>query len=92
MVDQRGRDGVAHTPSRREPPAPIDIRSSPETSTNGRHYIGMPTTVVKVSREHSMAAASSLIRWGGTAAMLGGLSTTFVTGLLPPLSSSNEGE
>ena len=31
-----------------------------------------------------MAAASSLIRWGGTAAVLGGLSTSFVSGLLPP--------
>jgi hypothetical protein len=45
-----------------------------------------------VSCEDSMAAASSLIRWGETAAVLGGLSTTFVTGLLPPLSSPNEGE
>src|SRR5215207_963449 len=71
MVDRHRRDGVAHPLSWREPPAPIDMRSSPETSTNGRHYIGTPTTVEKVSREHSMAAASSLIRWGGTAAVLG---------------------
>ena len=35
-----------------------------------------------------MAAASSLVRWGGAAALLGGLSTTFIGGLLPPLYSS----
>ena len=37
-----------------------------------------------------MAAASSLLRWGGSAALLGGLSTTFVGGLLAPLYSPND--
>src|ERR671920_1881255 len=91
MIGRHRRDGVAHPPSWREPPAPIDIRSSPVTSTNDRHYFGTPTTVEKVSREHTMAAASSLTRWSGTAAVLGGLSTTFVSGLFPPLSSPNDG-
>jgi hypothetical protein len=45
-----------------------------------------------VSSEDSIAAASSLIRWGGSATVLGGLSTTFVFELLPPHSSPNEGE
>src|SRR5215217_2325739 len=71
MIGRHRRDGVAHPPSWREPPAPIDIRSSPVTSTNDRHYFGTPSTVEKVSHEHTMAAASSLIRWSGTAAVLG---------------------
>ena len=39
------------------------------------------------TRVECIAAASSLVRWGGSAAALGGLSTTFVWGLLPPLYS-----
>ena len=92
MADQR-RDGVAHPPSWREPPAPTGIRpTSAETSTKGRRFVGSPAGVEKVSSEDCAAAASSLIRWGGTAALLGGLSTTFVGGLLPPTYSPNDGE
>src|SRR5215216_4437926 len=71
MADQR-RDGVAHLPSWREPPAPTGMRpTSPETSTKGRRFVGTPAGVEKVSSEDCVAAASSLIRWGGTAALLG---------------------
>jgi hypothetical protein len=63
-------------------------RDYPETSTStkGRRFVGTPAGVEKVSSEYSMAA-SSLIRWSGSATLLGGLSTTFVGGLLPPLYS-----
>ena len=92
MVGQR-RDGVAHPPSWREPPAPTGMRPpSPETSTKGRRFVGTLAGVEKVSSEDCVAAASSLIRWGGTAALLGGLSTTFVGNLLPPTYSPNDGE
>src|SRR5215204_2893495 len=71
MADQR-RDGVAHLPSWREPPAPTGMRpTSPETSTKGRRFVGTPAGVEKVSSEDCVAAASSLIRWGGTGALLG---------------------
>jgi hypothetical protein len=92
MADQR-RDGVAHLPSWREPPAPTGMRpTSPETSTKGRRFVGSPAGVEKVSSEDCAAAASSLIRWGGTAALLGGLSTTLVGSLLPPTYPPNDGE
>ncbi len=84
-------DEVGRTSSWREPPGPIGLRHSPETSTKGRRSTGTTVSAEKVPNEDSMAA-SSLIRWGGTAAVLGGFSTTFVSGLLPPLSSPNEGE
>ena len=91
MADQR-RDGVAHLPSWREPPAPTGMRpTSSEASTKGRHFVGTPAGVEKVSSEDCVAA-SSLIRWGGTAALLGGLSTTLVGSLLPPTYPSNDGE
>jgi hypothetical protein len=79
-------DGVGHTSSQRGPPEPIGMRHSPETSAKGRRFVGTPAGVEKVSSEYSMAA-SSLIRWGGSATLFGGLSTTFVGGLLPPLYS-----
>jgi hypothetical protein len=81
-------DGVGRANQRRGPPGPIGMRHSPETSTStkGRRFVDTPAGVEKVSSEYSMAA-SSLIRWGGSAAILGGLSTTFVGGLLPRLYS-----
>lgn len=84
MVDQRRFDGVAHTPSRRRPPALIGMRHPPETSTKGSRFFGTPAGQEKVSREDYSMAASSLIRWGSTAAVLGGLSTSFVGGLVSP--------
>ena len=93
MVDQRRRDGVDYPPSWGEPPAPTGMRpTSPETSTKGGRFVGAPSCVEKVSSEDCVAAASSLIRWGGTAALLGGLYTTFVVGLLPTPYSPNGGE
>jgi hypothetical protein len=84
-------DGVERASSWRGPPGPIGMRHSPETSTKGRRFVGTPVGVEKVSNEDSMAA-SSLIRWGGSAALLGGLSTTLVGGLLPsPLSTQRRG-
>jgi hypothetical protein len=62
----------------RRPPGPVGIRrSSSETSTKGRRFEGTPAGVEKVSSEDSIAA-SSLVRWSGSAAVLGGLSTVFV--------------
>ena len=85
-------DGVEHISSRRGPPGPIDMPHTPETSTKGRRLIGgTPAGVEKVSSEECMAAWS-LIRWGGASAVLGGLSTTFVRGLLPPPYSPNDRE
>src|SRR5918993_3467878 len=75
-------DGVGHISSRRGPPGPIDMPHTPETSTKARRVVDTPAGVEKISSEECMAA-SSLIRWGGPAAVLGGLSTTFVKGLLP---------
>lgn len=61
------------------PPDPIGIRRPfPETSTNGRRFEGTPGGVGKVSSEEYFMAASSLVRWSGSAALLGGLSTVFV--------------
>jgi hypothetical protein len=91
MGDQR-RDGVDYHPSWRKPPAPAGMRpTSPETSTKSRRFVGTPSCVEKVSSEDCVAA-SNLIRWGGIAALLGGLSTTFVGELLPPPYSPNDGE
>jgi hypothetical protein len=85
-------DGVGRTSSWRGPPSLIDMPHTPETSTKGRRLIGgTPADVEKVSSEEYMAAWS-LIRWGGPAAVLGSLSTTFVKGLLPSLYSPNDGE
>ena len=84
-------DGVEHISSRRGPPGPIGVRHTPETSTKGRRVVDTPAGVEKVSSEECMAA-SSLIRWGGSAAVMGGLSTTFVKGLLPSLYSPNDGK
>jgi hypothetical protein len=90
MVDQRRFGTVAHTPSWSGGSAPIGILPSPETSTKHKRSIGTLAGVEKVSSEEAMGA-SSLIRWGGAAAILGGLSTTVVSELLPPLTSPNEG-
>ena len=84
-------DGVGHISSRRGPPGPIDMPHTPETSTKARRVVDTPAGVEKISSEECMAA-SSLIRWGGPAAVLGGLSTTFVSGLLPSPYPPNDGE
>jgi len=76
-------DGVGLANQRRGPLGPIGMRHSPETSSKGRRFVGTPAGVEKVSSEYSMAA-SSLIWWSGSATLLGGLSTAFVRGLLPP--------
>lgn len=61
------------------PPDPVGIRRPfPETSTKGRRFEGTPGGVEKVSSEEYFMAASSLVRWSGSAALLGGLSTVFV--------------
>jgi hypothetical protein len=74
-------------------PGPTGIRRpSPETSTKGRHFEGTPAGVEKVSSEDSIAAASSLVRWSGSAALLGGLSTVFVDEVLPFHQSKSKGE
>ena len=92
MVDQRGFDGVGRTASWRGPPGLIGVRPTPETSTKCRRFIDTPAAgVEKVSSEEYMAAWS-LIWWDGPAVVLGGLSTTFVGELLPPLYSPNDGE
>jgi hypothetical protein len=85
-------DGLGGANQRHGPPGPIGMRHSPETSRKGRRIVGPPAGVVNVSREDYSMAASSLIRWGGSAAVVGGLSSNFVGGLLPPPSTPNEGE
>jgi len=84
-------DEVGYISSRRRPSGPIGRRSSPEACTEGRRVVGTPAGVEKVSSEECMAP-SSLTRWGGASAVLGGLSTTFVRGLLPPHYPPNDGE
>ena len=82
MEGRRGQSG---------PPGPVNIRPSPQSSTKGRRFEGTPAGVEKASSEDCMAA-SSLIRWGGCAAVLGGLSTAFVGGFFPSHPSKSEGE
>ncbi len=81
--ERRGQSG---------PPGPIGIRPPPETPTKGRRFVGgTPAGVEKVPSEESVAI-SCLVRWSGSAALLGGLSTTFVGGLFPPHYPPNDGE
>jgi hypothetical protein len=70
------------------------MRHLPETSAQSRNISGSVAGAgpEKVSREAYSAAASSLIRWGGTAAVVGGVSTAFVGALLPPFKQPKEGE
>ena len=63
-----------------------------ETSSRGRRLIGPPAGVGKASGEDCCVAASSLTRWGGCAAVLGGLSTAFVGEFFPFHHSKSEGE
>ena len=79
---------------RRGAPGPIGMRHSPKasTSTKGRRFVGTPVGVEKVSNEDYSMAASRLVRWGGAAAVLGGLSTALVGELLPPLRPPNDGD
>src|SRR5215212_3155171 len=64
-------EGVGRSCDLRGPPGQIGMRRSPETSRVGRRFIGTPAGLEKVSREDYTVAASSLIRWGGTAAVVG---------------------
>ncbi len=81
--ERRGQSG---------PPGPIGIRPPPETPTKGRRFVGgTPAGVEKVPSEESVAI-SCLVRWSGSAALLGGLSTTFVGGLFPSHYPPNDGE
>jgi hypothetical protein len=59
------------------------MRHLPKTSAQSRSFSGSAAGVEKVSREGYSVAASSLVRWGGTAAVVGGVSTAFVGALLP---------
>jgi hypothetical protein len=70
------------------------MRHLPETSAQSRIFSGSAAGAgpEKVSREAYSAAASSLIRWGGTAAVVGGLSTGFVGALIPPFKQPREDE
>jgi hypothetical protein len=74
------------------PPGPIGIRPPPETLTKGRHFEGTPGGVGKVSSEEYFVAASSLVRWSGSAALLGGLSTVFVDEVMLFHQSKSKGE
>ncbi len=75
------------------PPDPVGIRRPPpETSTKGRHFEGTPGGVEKVPSEEYFVAASSLVRWSGSAALLGGLSTVFVDEVMLFHQSKSEGE
>ena len=80
--ERRGQSG---------PPGPIGIRPPPETPTKGRRFVGTPAGVEKVPSEDSVAI-SCLVRWSGSATLLGGLSTTFVGGLFPSHYPPNDGE
>jgi len=73
------------------PPGPIGIRPPPETLTKGRRFVGTQAGVEKVPSEDSVSI-SCLVRWSGSAALLGGLSTTFVGGLFPSHYPPNDGE
>jgi hypothetical protein len=81
---RRGQSGL---------PGPTGIRRpSPETPTKGRRFGGTPGGVEKVSSEEYSMAASSLVRWGGCAAVLGGLSTVFIDEVLLLHRSKSKGE
>jgi hypothetical protein len=77
---------------RRGTPGQMGTRPIRETSSKGRHLVGAPDAVGKASGEDCSVAASSLIRWGGCAAVLGGLSTAFVGEVLPLHHSKSKGE
>jgi hypothetical protein len=70
------------------------MRHLPETSAQSRSFSGSAAGAgpEKVSREAYAVAASSLTRWGGTAAVVGGLSTAIVGELLPPFNQPKEDE
>ena len=61
----------------------MGTRPSREAPRKGKHFEGTPGGVEKVSSEEYFVAASSLVRWSGSAALLGGLSTVFVDEVMP---------
>jgi hypothetical protein len=77
---------------RRSAPGQMGTSSLSETSSRGRRLISAPAGVGKASGEDCCVAASSLTRWGGCAAVLGGVSTAFVGGFFPPHHSKSKGE
>ena len=85
---RRGADGLG----RRGTPGQMGARPFREASSKGRHLVGAPAGVGKASGEDCCGAASSLTRWGGCAAVLGGLSTPFVGEFFPSHHSKSEGE
>ncbi len=85
---RRGAGGLG----RRGTPGQMGARPLRETPPKGRHLVGTPPGIGKASGENCSAAASSLIRWGGCAAMLGGLSTAFAGGFFPSYQSKSKGE
>ena len=70
----------------------MGTRPHQETPPKGRCFVGAPPGVGKASGEECSAVASSLIRWGGCTAVLGGLSTVFVSGFFPSHRSESKGE
>jgi hypothetical protein len=68
------------------------MRHLPETPAKSRRFVSAPAGVKKVSREDYFVAASSLLRWGSSAAVLGGLSTAFVGALPRPCIYPSESE
>jgi hypothetical protein len=84
----RGAGGLG----RRGTPGQRGTRPFRETSSKGRHLVGAPAGVGKASGEDCSVAASSLVRWGGCAAVLGGFSTAFVGEFFPSHHSKSKGE
>jgi hypothetical protein len=70
----------------------MGTRPSREAPRKGKHFEGTPGGVEKVSSEEYFMAASSLVRWSGSAALLGGLSTVFVDGVMLFHQSKSKGE
>ena len=90
-----GAEGQGRGPGglgRRSAPGKMGTLSLSETSSRGRRPISAPPGVGKASGEDCCAAASSLTRWGGCAAVLGGVSTAFVGEFFPSHHSKSKGE
>jgi hypothetical protein len=90
MVAEGQRKGAGGL-GRRGTPGQMGTRPFRETSSKGRHPVGAPDAVGKASSEDCSVAASSLIRWGGCAAVLGGVSTAFAGGFFPSHHSEGKG-
>src|ERR687894_3099310 len=71
---------------------PAGALPPPGTPPKGGRPVGAPAGVGKASGEDCSVAASSLIRWGGSAAVLGGMSTAFVGEFFPSHRSDSRGK